>query len=677
MNPERVSNADIDTDYAGQERDRVKEFLLRDRMNLPNIKTSEIITFNTIALKGAIRDVSRALKIPLPEVSEICSRCVPGPKGDVAPDDLRDEYPELFRYVDIVNGTIVSVGTHPSGVLVSDLDIEACVGLCSTSSSPYPVSMLNMKELDDLFFVKLDILGLDNLGTINETCKMLGIERLTPDNTDLDDMDVWRSIRDDTTLIFQWESSYSGTLLKKFMSDQTLERVRRQVPDFSMIKWMSFGNGLIRPACASFRDSVTSGEFYDNGLKELNDLLAKEAGHIAMQETIMKFLVQFCGYSNGESDTVRRGIAKKKGTEQLLPEIEQRFISYTSEHYGVPKEKCQEIIKPFLQVILDASSYAFSWNHSDSYSCIGYICGYLRHYYPMEFLTASLNIFGDNQTKTAEIIKYAAKRKIRVVAPKFGISKENYFYDKETNTIAKGLSSVKYMSKAVSDELYNLSQKSSFNSFTDLLYAIDNETSLDSRQLELLIKIDFFSAFGNQRELLRIRDMFYLFKKGQIKQMKRDQVDGTELAEIIRRHATWKTKSGDEAKSYTLTDPMAILREIEAAIKAVGMDDLSLPLKVQNFNEIMGYAGYISGDEKDRRKLYVRDVFPLKRKADGKLFGYNVLTQSIGSGKESAMTVFKTRFEREPIKKGDIILCKTWSREGKYFRMTDYEHVVA
>ena len=79
-----------------------------------------------------------------------------------------------------------------------------------------------------------------------------------------------------------------------------------------MIKWMSFGNGLIRPACASFRKDVAVGEFYDNGLEELNQFLAPEAGHVAMQETIMQFLVKFCGYSNAESDIVRRGIAKKK-----------------------------------------------------------------------------------------------------------------------------------------------------------------------------------------------------------------------------------------------------------------------------------------------------------------------------------------------------------------------------
>ena len=106
------------------------------------------------------------------------------------------------------------------------------------------------------------------------------------------------------------------------------------------------------------------------------------------------------------------GIAKKKGTAQLLPEIEKRFIEYTAENYNVSKEKCQEIIKPFLQSILDASSYGFSWNHSDAYSCIGYICGYLRYYYPLEFLTVAFNIFSDNKEKSASILEYAKKKGI-------------------------------------------------------------------------------------------------------------------------------------------------------------------------------------------------------------------------------------------------------------------------
>ena len=217
MNPSRVTNADIDTDYSGKDRDTIKQFLLRDKMNLPSIQSAEIITFNTIALKGAIRDVCRALYKDKKDVNYIQIANHICKEVEIREEAVRKEYPEVFKYVDIVNGTIVSIGTHPSGVLISDLPIDQTVGLCSIATSDYPVSMINMKELDDLMYVKLDILGLDNIGVINETCKMLGIERLTPDNTDMDDMAVWKSIRDNTTLIFQWESNSAQQYLKRFM----------------------------------------------------------------------------------------------------------------------------------------------------------------------------------------------------------------------------------------------------------------------------------------------------------------------------------------------------------------------------------------------------------------------------------------------------------------------------
>lgn len=676
MNPSRVTNADIDTDYSGKDRDTIKQFLLRDKMNLPSIRSAEIITFNTIAMKGAIRDVCRALYKDSKEVNylhvanKICKEV------ELREDTVRKEYPEVFKYVDIVNGTIVSIGTHPSGVLISDLPIEQTVGLCSISTSDYLVSMINMKELDDLMYVKLDILGLDNIGVINETCKMLGIERLTPDNTDMDDMDVWRSIRDNTTLIFQWESNSAQQYLKRFMSDETLEKARSRIPNFSMLKWMSFGNGLLRPACASFRDSVAGGEFYDNGFDALNELLSPEAGRIAMQETIMQFLVKFCGYSDAESDNVRRAIAKKKGTETLLPEIEQRFISFCTEHYDITKERCEEVIKPFLQIILDASAYGFSWNHSDAYSSIGYICGYLRYYYPLEFLTAALNIFGDNMDKTADITSYATRVGIKVTLPKWGLSRGEYFFDREKRIIAKGLTSIKYMSAGLADELYNLAKKKKYTSFMELLYDLDKETSINSRQLDILIKLDFFSDFGNQRELLRMVDLFVnTFKKGDAKQVKKSEIDGTPLEPIVKKHAIGVTKSGGAAKSYTLLDVTSILKESEEVIRSFGLDDLSDILKVRNFYDVMGYIGYVSGKDEDRRKLYVTEVKPLHRKKDNKLFGYSVFTKSIGSGKESRFTVFCRVFDKDPISEGDIILCTGFERDGQYFRLTGYNKI--
>ena len=393
----------------------------------------------------------------------------------------------------------------------------------------------------------------------------------------------------------------------------------------------------------------------------------------------MQFLVRFCGYTDAESDNVRRAIAKKKGTEQLLPEIKRRFIEYCPQHYEITAEQCETVIEPFIQIILDASDYGFSWNHSDSYSATGYICGYLRYYHPLEFLTAALNIFGDDLEKTAAITRYAERKAhIRVTMPKWGLSRGNYVCDHEKNVIAKGLSSVKFMNAAIADELYELSKSRKYESFMDLLTDIDQKTSLNARQLEILIKLDFFSDFGNQRELLRLADLFAgVFKRGQVKQIKKSMVDGTTLEPIIRRYATGTTKSGGVAKSYTLLDVPAAMRETEQALMAVHMEDLSDRIKIQNFYDVMGYVGYSTGKPEDRRKLYVLRVKPAVRKRDGKQFGVNVNTRSLGSGVEGWFTIYNRVYDKQPVHDGDLIKLISYERErGGYFRMDRYERLV-
>lgn len=634
MNPARVTNADIDTDYYSEDREKLKYFLLHDKMNLSNIKTSEIITFNTIALKGAIRDVCRALYKKdqgddgeyLKIADAICA--------DVERDEdgMRKKYPEVFKYVDIVNGTIVSIGSHPSGVLVSDRDIERDVGLCSISTSNYPVSMLDMHGLDGQMYVKLDVLGLDNLGVINQTCELAGIDYLTPDNVDLDDEKVWKSIRDDTTLIFQWESDSAQAYLKKFMSDETIAKIKAKSSNFSYLKWFSFGNGLLRPACASYRDEVSGGDFYDNGFKELNEFLAPEAGRVCMQETIMMFLVKFCGYSQAESDSVRRAIAKKKGTETLLPEIEQRFIEYSSTHYDITKEKCQEVIKPFLQIILDASDYGFSWNHSDAYSSIGYISGYLRYYYPLEFLTASLNIFSDKEEKTTAITNYARKVGITIKDIKFGHSKADYSMEKETNSIYKGIASIKYMSADVANKLYDLAHTQKFDSFIDLLRIFPG----DSRQLEILIKLNYFSQFAPIGKLLNIVELYNKF--GTRKTLKESDVLSlpTPIQEVIAKY-TVKPKT-----QYKITDNDGMLRELA---ELVGERPITMMMRLEWEKEFLGYCA--STDQSQQGSWLVLDI---DTKYSPKLSIY-----AIWSGEQRIVKVSKRDFQSNPLTKGDTI----------------------
>ena len=182
---------------------------------------------------------------------------------------------------------------------------------------------------------------------------MVGINRLNPDNVDLNDEKVWQSIKDDTTLIFQWESDSAAQYLRKFMSNETIKKVKDITSNFSYIKWFSFGNGLIRPACASYRDEVAKGEFSTTGLKELDDFLTPTLGRVCMQEDIMKFLVNFCGYSQAESDTVRRGIAKKYGTNELLPEIEKRFINTAYEKFNIKENEDIASVKSTLNKLDD------------------------------------------------------------------------------------------------------------------------------------------------------------------------------------------------------------------------------------------------------------------------------------------------------------------------------------
>lgn len=661
LNPNRVSNADIDTDYSNKDREKIKSFLLKDHMNLDNIQCSEIITFNTIATKGAVKDVARALNIPLNIAQEISNQIV----DNKIPDELRKKYEKLFEYVDIVNGVVVSVGSHPSGVLVTDKDIASNIGVCSLSTSNYPVSMLNMKELDDLMWVKLDLLGLDNVGVINETCKLIGIDRLNPDNVNLNDEDVWKSIRNDTTLIFQWESESSSNYLKKFMSDETIRKAKRYIPDFSYIKWFSFGNGLIRPACASYRDEVANGKIVKTGLKELDEFLAPTLGRVTMQEDIMQFLVKFCGYSQADSDNVRRAIAKKKGTEQLLPEIEQRFIEYTYNTFNTPKEKAEQIIKPFIQTILDASSYAFSWNHSDAYSCIGYISGYLRYYYPLEFLTSALNIFFDNEEKTQNITNYAHRIGIEIKSPKFAHSKSEYMCDKEQKVIYKGVNSIKNIQSVAADILYQISQKNP-DDFLELLYMTEqikvNGKKINKTSMEILIKLGFFDKFGDVNYLLEYYSIFQkYFGKTQVKK----QDFGYSLSNNIIKKETEKTifiydscMMIDEIMQQTDVKDCTLYQKSYYQLKSLGYTDIHIDNAGRDVYMVMGI-------EKNKYGTPFAQLYKPK------------------NGKSQLIKLDKKWYSKYPIEGGEVLRCefehKNKSRKdekGNWYKTDEKEWIL-
>ena len=503
MNTERVSLSDIDTDFPPSRINEVKQYIF----NKHGLYCSDIVTFNTIALKGAIRDVGRALQMPLDEVGNICNRVEMDEAG------CRKQYPDLFKYVDIVNGCVVSVGNHPCGMVVAGESIDDRMGLFTTSTDDVPISQINMKEVDLQNYVKLDLLKLDTIELINETCKLAGIERLTPDNVDINDKAVWDSIRDDTTAIFQWEGATGDRYIKQLLSESNIQKFKKLNPNVDYMTLLSIGNGAIRPAGASYRDDLANGVIRKSGNEAIDEFMKPTFGYLVFQCQIIQFLHQYCGYTMGEADIVRRHFAKKTGTEKDIPQIKAGFAKTMAEQYGMSKEESDKVIADFIQVIMDASNYLFSLNHSQPYSYEGYVSGWLRYHYPLQFLTVALNINQGKEEKTSALTAYAHKVGIGIKPPKFRHSRSAYFCDTETNCIYKGLGSIKYMSEQVAEALYGM-RDMQFRNFIDVLFALQQlKDKPDSRQLDILIKIGYFEEFGSAKALLLGVEIFNKFYK--------------------------------------------------------------------------------------------------------------------------------------------------------------------
>jgi DNA polymerase III subunit alpha len=437
---------------------------------------------------------------------------------------------------------------------------------------------------------------------------------------------------------------------------------------------MSLVTAAIRPSGASYRDDLLARKIHHNPSKIIDDMLKDNLGYIIYQCDTIRFLQEVCGLSGSAADNIRRGIARKK--KEILDAAMPAILDGYCNKSDKPRKEAEGEAKEFLQVIEDSASYQFGYNHSIAYCLLGYLCAYYRYYHPLEFITAFLNNAANDEDVYRGTL-LANQKGIRITAPKYGISKSDYEFDRDTNIIAKGLSSVKYMSAGVAKEIYKLSQTRKYDYFVDLLCDLNGNTSLKSNQLDLLIRIDFFSEFGNQPLLLKLNSVFERFKKGKAKMIKKDRIDGTIFEEAVLKYSTGTTKGGGESKSYTLLDVREIMRLCEEAVKKRDDNlDADVTTKARNFKEIMGYAGYVSGKEEDRRKLLIKEIYPVRRKRDNVLFGYSLITQSIGSGKESRMTVFKTRFDLDPLQEDDIILCKSWEKQGKYFRLVNYEKIL-
>lgn len=662
-NEDRQEIGDIDIDCVDSDRPAIFKHITG---RFGKEKTARVASFGTIQDKGVADEVGRHLSLqwakahPNEKNNPWSIEAIKKIKKEFAadPEKTKAKYPEIFYYYDGLLDTKISQSVHPAGMVIAPITLADNFGTFDKDDDV--CLMLDMENVHDFTgLAKYDFLVLKTVQVIRDACRYLNKPYPKTHEIDWFDTEVWSSMISNPMGVFQFEGAFAFDSLKKFNPQSIFD--------------MSIVTACIRPSGASYRDVLLARQIHKNPSEIIDELLKDNLGYLIYQEDTIKFLQEICGLSGSEADNIRRAIGRKQKDrlDKAMPDILNGYCNKSPK----TRAEAEEEAKEFLQIIEDSASYQFGYNHSIAYCLLGYLCAYLRHYHPLQFITSFLNNAA-NEDDIRNGTAYANRIGVKITMPKWGLSKSEYFFDTERNIIAKGLTSIKYISAGCAEELYELSHRKKYTRFMDVLLDIDKHTSLDSRQLDILIKIDFFSEFGNQRELFRIAELFdKMFKSGEAKKISKEKVDGTPLEPIIKKYSVGVTKSGGEAKSYTLLDIESILREVEDAVKAANLPDLSLILKVKNFEDAMGYIGYVSGNEEDRRKLYVSDIYELHRKKDGKQFGYSIITKSIGSGKDARFTVFNPVFNKEPIQKGDIIYCKAFERDGQYFRMTAYDKV--
>ena len=617
VNSERVSLADIDLDFAPEDREKVFNYII-DRFGVRN--TSYIITFNSISEKGTISEITRALKYDFNKGMDI--------KREFEEDEeiCRGKYPEIFYFFDGLMGTYISAGIHPCGIVSSPITLDDTIGVYYNDGNA--VSQCDMKSIDSLNYVKFDILGLKNIGIIKETYKLINQKYKKAHEIDWDDKNVWDDITSSQVGIFQFESDYAFSLLKQFKP--------RKINDISLI------NASLRPSGESYRENILKREFHHNATPEIDELLKDNYGYLVYQEDQIKFLQEICGLSGGRADTVRRAIGKKLKDllDEMIPEVREGYISKSNRNRAQAEIEVQE----FLTILQDSSDYAFGFNHSTSYSMIGYTCAYLRHYHPIEFMVAFLNR-SQNDDDLKNGFELSKLKNIEIKPITFGDSIHNY----STNgtEIYKGMESIKFINKTIP---YELNQLKDSDDFIQLIESIKNDTSVNSRQLNVLIKLDYFNKFAGIDKLMKFNESYNLLDK---KQFRKEKLL-PELEVFVKKY------SEDTGKQYKLNDRCLLLNDVWNSIPD---DEISFKDRVRYELE---FLNYIKTDIPEGEKIGV----VLYNKKDKK----GTCLQSLRNGNKIWFNLAKG--VKLP-KKGSTLYLKSISRSKTKYRdnfiLEDYE----
>jgi DNA polymerase-3 subunit alpha len=437
INPERNDFPDIDTDIQDTRRDEVKDYLVRQYRHV-----ASIATFLQFKDKGVVRDVARALNIPLPDVNKVLKTVDTWDDYCYSKNSawFREKYPEVELYGDQLRGRIRGTGIHAAGVVTSKDPIFKYAPLetrsVTGSDTRIPVVAVDMEEAEKIGLIKIDALGLKTLSVLKNTLDMIekrDKKKINLLEIDMDDKNVYQMLSDGYTKgVFQCEAApYTNLLIKMGVKN---------------LSELAASNALVRPGAMN-----TIGKDYiarkhgrqniDYTHTILKQFTEDTYGCILYQEQVMQTCVQLGGMSMSEADKVRKIIGKKKDAKDF-DEFKDRFIKGASAY--ISPNQALDLWHDFEA----HAGYSFNKSHAVAYSTLSYWTAWLKYHYPIEFMFALLKNEKDKDTRTEYLIE-AKRMGISVKLPHINDSDKDFKI--EGKGIRFGLSAIKYISDTIAD----------------------------------------------------------------------------------------------------------------------------------------------------------------------------------------------------------------------------------
>ena len=499
LNPERISMPDIDIDFCYERRGEVIDYVT-DKYGVDNV--SQIITFGTLKAKAAVRDVGRVLNVSYQETDAI-AKAIPFSlnmtieKALTASPDLKSMYDSdenVRKVIDMskaVEGMPRHASTHAAGIVISKLPLDEYVPLFRADKGLS--TQFNMTTIEELGLLKMDFLGLRNLTIIRDALEMIkenhGVE-LDFSKMEYDSPEVYENIaKGNTQGIFQLESAGMTSFMKNLKPDCFEDIVA--------------GIALYRPgpmaSIPTYIDNKKNPDHVRYVDEALRPILGVTYGCMVYQEQVMQIVRDLGGYSYGRSDLVRRAMSKKKMDVMMK---EQAVFKKGCMDNGISPEAADEI---FNQMISFAE-YAFNKSHAAAYAVLAYETGYLKTYYPVEFMAALMtSVMGDSKAMSL-YIRNCKDMGIEVLPPDINESGKKFtvVYDAddvnhEGGKIRFGLMGIKNLGDGPIDAI--IAARDEKGKPADIFRFIDNLdiNKVNKKAVESLIKSGAMDCLGKNR----------------------------------------------------------------------------------------------------------------------------------------------------------------------------------